>query len=81
MPMKVQLHDVVALMEDVKAKHLLTHQPLRLGRGQIGTVVMPLNDDHFQVEFADRDGRAYALLPLRDSQLMVLREQPEPLPA
>lgn len=81
MPVKVQLHDVVALMEDVKAKHLMTRQPLRLRRGQVGTVVMPLNDDHFQVEFADRDGRAYAMLPLRDSQLMVLREQPEPLPA
>lgn len=78
---EIQLHDVVALVEDVSATHFLTHQPLQLRRGQIGTVVMFLNNDHFQVEFADRDGRAYAMLPLSGSQLMVLREQPEPIPA
>ena len=81
MPTKIQLHDVVALMEDVEAKHLLTREPLQLSRGQVGTVVMPLNEDHFQVEFADGDGRAYAMLPLSASQLMVLREQPEAIPA
>jgi predicted nucleic-acid-binding protein len=81
MATNVQLHDVVALMEDVEVTHLLTHEPLRLRRGQIGTVVMLLDDDHFEVEFADRGGRAYAMLPLSASQLMVLREQPEAIPA
>jgi hypothetical protein len=80
-PRKIQLHDVVALMEDVPATHFLTHKPLRLRRGQIGTVVMLLEDSRFQVEFSDSDGRAYAMLPLWDRQLMVLREQPEPIPA
>jgi hypothetical protein len=81
MPNKIQLHDVVALMEDVQATHFLTHEPLQLRRGQIGTVVMPLGDNQFQVEFSGRDGRAYAMLPLSDNQLMVLREQPEAVPA
>jgi uncharacterized protein DUF4926 len=81
MPSKIRLHDLVALMEDVPATHFLTHKPLQLRRGQIGTVVMLLDDSRFQVEFLDSDGRAYAMLPLRDSQLMVLREQPEPIPA
>lgn len=81
MPTGVQLHDVVALTEDIEATHLLTHQPLRLRRGQIGTAVMPLNADHFQVEFADPDGRAYAMLPVSANHLMVLREEPEALPA
>jgi uncharacterized protein DUF4926 len=81
MPSKIRLHDVVALMEEVPATHFLTHKPLQLRRGQIGTVVMLLDDNRFQVEFSGSDGRAYAMLPLRGGQLMVLREQPEPIPA
>jgi hypothetical protein len=42
---------------------------------------MLLDDNRFQVEFSDSDGRAYAMLPLLGGQLMVLREQPEPIPA
>ena len=75
------MHDLVALTEDVATTHFATHQPLQLRRGQVGTVVMPLDADHFQVEFSDRDGRAYAMLPLSGSQLMILREQPEAMPA
>jgi hypothetical protein len=78
---KIQMNDLVALTEDVAATHFAAHQPLQLRRGQVGTVVMPLDADHFQVEFSDRDGRAYALLPLHSNQLMILREQPEPMPA
>ncbi|PYJ92378.1 MAG: hypothetical protein DME62_13020 [Verrucomicrobia bacterium] len=44
-------------------------------------VVTLLDKNHFQVEFSDRDGRAYAILPLNSSQLMALREQPETIPA
>jgi hypothetical protein len=46
-PRKIQLHDVVALMEDVPATHFLTHKPLRLRRGQIGTVMMLLDNNRF----------------------------------
>ena len=42
---------------------------------------MTLDENHFQVEFSDRDGRAYAMLLLSGSQLMILREQPEAMPA
>jgi hypothetical protein len=81
MATEIQLHDVVALTEDIEATHLLTHKPLRLRRGQIGTVVMQLDDGHFQVEFADGAGRAYAMLPVSVGQLLVLRDHPEALPA
>ena len=81
MPDKIQLHDVVALVEDISTTHFLTHQPLQLRRGQVGTVVMLLNSNRFQVEFSDSDGRAYAMLPLSGEQLMVLREQPEAVSA
>jgi len=42
---------------------------------------MVLENNHFQVEFSDRDGRAYAILLLNSSQLMALREQPEAISA
>lgn len=81
MPDELKLHDVVALTEDVSATHFLTREPVQLRRGQVGTVVMSLNDDHYQVEFSDTAGRTYAILALHAPRLMVLREYPEPLPA
>ncbi len=78
---EIQMHDLVALTEDVATTHFTTHRPLQLRRGQVGTVVMMLDEGHFQVEFSDREGRAYAILPLGGSQLMILREQPEAMPA
>jgi hypothetical protein len=74
---KFHLHDVVALLEDLPAKHFETDQPLLLRRGQIGTIVMTYDDDAFEVEFADPDGRTYALLPVQASRLMRLRDVPE----
>ena len=72
----IQMHDVVALLDDVPAKHFETGQPLRLRRGQIGTVVMTYDGTAFEVEFAGRDGRAYALLPVPAGTLIVLHESP-----
>ena len=74
---KFHLHDVVALLEDLPAKHFETDQPLLLRRGQIGTIVMTYDEDAFEVEFADPDGRTYALLPVQASRLMRLRDVPE----
>ena len=72
----IQMHDVVALLDDVPASHFETGQPLLLRRGQIGTVVMIYDGTAFEVEFADRDGRAYALLPVPAGKLIVLHESP-----
>ena len=74
---KVNMHDVVALLEDKRAKHFETGQPLLLRRGQIGTVVMTYDDEACEVEFADREGRAFAMLSLRPSQFTPLRDTPE----
>ncbi len=71
------MHDVVALLEDVPAKHFQTGQQLVLRRGQIGTVVMTHNAATFEVEFAGPDGRAYALLPVAATKLMILRDTPD----
>jgi len=72
----IQMHDVVALLEDVPARHFETGQPLTLRRGQLGTVVMTYDGTAFEVEFAGRNGRAYALLPVPAEKLMALHETP-----
>ena len=71
------MHDVVVLLEDLRTKHFETGQPLMLRRGQVGTVVMTYNGSAFEVEFAGRDGRAYALLPVATEKLMLLKDAPE----
>lgn len=71
------MHDVVALLEEVQAKDFNTARPLLLHRGQIGTVVVIYPDGACEVEFADRDGRAYALLAIRPEKLMVLHDSPD----
>ena len=60
--------DVVALTEDIPNRGLL--------RGQVGTVVESLDQGVFEVEFMDNDGKTYAMLPLKSSQLLVLHYQP-----
>jgi len=77
MSTKIGMHDLVALLEETPANHFETGKPLLLRRGQIGTVVMTYDGSAYQVEFAGRDGRAYALLPIKADKLMVLRDAPE----
>ena len=68
MSREISLLDVVALTEDIPDRGLL--------RGQVGTVVESLGPGVFEVEFVGNDGRTYAMLPLKSSQLLVLHYQP-----
>lgn len=68
MSAKIDILDVVALLEDVPAKGLV--------RGQVGTVVELLVPGIFEVEFSDDQGRSYATLALKGDQLMVLHHRP-----
>lgn len=74
---EIKMHDVVALLRDVRTTHFESGQALLLRRGQIGAVVMTYPDGACEVEFADRDGRAFAILPLQPDQLMVLHDTPD----
>jgi hypothetical protein len=65
---QIRLSDVVALTEDIPDRGLL--------RGQVGTVVESLGPGVFEVEFTDNDGRTYAMLSLKSSQLLLLHYQP-----
>ena len=64
---EIKLFDIVALTEDVPEHGLR--------RGQVGAIVEVLGPDAFMVEFVDNNGRTYATLSLRASQLMVLHHQ------
>lgn len=59
------LLDVVALLADRPADGLT--------RGQVGTVVESLDTNTVLVEFSDDEGRAYAMVPARGADLLVLR--------
>jgi hypothetical protein len=68
----MRLLDVVALNEDIPERGLR--------RGQVGTVVESLGPGVYEVEFSDDSGRTYAVLALREEQLMVLHHQPVTVP-
>ena len=73
---EIQMLDLVAPTEDIAASHFLTGTPLTLRRGQIGTVVETYDGSAFEVEFADAQGRAFALLPIAADKLMLLHDAP-----
>jgi hypothetical protein len=69
MNQEIKLLDVVALTEELPNR--------KLRRGQVGTVVELLHPGVFEVEFTDNDGRAFASLALKETQLLVLHYQPQ----
>ncbi|MGB8313590.1 MAG: DUF4926 domain-containing protein [Aestuariivirga sp.] len=69
MSTKPSLHSVVALLSDVPEHNL--------SRGQVGTVIELLDSNTALVEFSDDDGRAYAITPVKWSQVLLLHYEPE----
>jgi Domain of unknown function (DUF4926) len=63
-----RLLDVVALLADVPAHHLV--------RGQVGTIV-ELLDDAYEVEFSDDEGKTYADVALPADRLLILHHRPQ----
>lgn len=63
----MKLLDVVALTRALP--------DLGLAAGQVGTIVEALAEGVFEVEFADLDGRAYAIAPIAATDLLVLRHE------
>lgn len=47
-----------------------------LQKGQVGTIVDVLEDGVYEVEFADLNGRTYAMLTLKAEQLLLLHYSP-----
>jgi len=64
----VEMHSVVALLEDLPETGLV--------RGQAGTVVEAWAPGVYEVEFADHNGKTYAMVALKAEQLMRLHHEP-----
>jgi hypothetical protein len=64
----IEMHAVVALVADLPEEGLV--------RGQVGTVVENWAPGVYEVEFSDGNGRTYAMVALKDEQLMVLHHEP-----
>ena len=64
----ISVLDVVALLEDAPVHGLV--------RGQVGTVVERLDDETFEVEFSDDEGRTYAEVALPVGVLLLLHHRP-----
>ena len=65
---EIDLHSVVALLEDLPGE--------RLVRGQVGTVIGSWTPGVYEVEFCDENGKAYAMVALKAEQLMRLHHKP-----
>jgi len=70
----INLHDVVAITEDIKAPRFMDDGELLLGQGLMGTVVEILSySEAYEVEFAhDGKGETYAMIPIEPEKLLVL---------
>jgi len=64
-----ELLDAVALLADLPKAGL--------ARGQVGTVVEPIDESTALVEFSDDEGRAYAIVPCATRDLLVLHYERE----
>ena len=65
---EIELHSVVALLEDLP--------DIGLVRGQVGTVVEQWAPGVYEVEFSDDEGRAYAMAAIQAAKLIVLHHHP-----
>jgi Domain of unknown function (DUF4926) len=64
-----KLNDVVALLADVPEA--------KLARGQVGTVVDVPSPTKLLVEFSDDEGKAFSILQLPSTELLVLHYEQE----
>jgi hypothetical protein len=69
MNQEIKLLDVVALLKAIPAENLK--------KGQVGTVVEVFSEEDFEVEFADKQGKTIAMVPLKNSDLLVLQYELE----
>ncbi|MDJ0658392.1 MAG: DUF4926 domain-containing protein [Crocosphaera sp.] len=69
----INLHDTVALLEDIKTYQFMTNNSIVLPKGQVGTVVeIYQNGEAYEVEFSDKNGQTYGLVTLKSEQIICL---------
>ena len=69
----ISLHDLVAIKESIKTQRFPFGGDILLPKGLVGTVVIEhAEGEAFEVEFSDRDGQAYAMLPIEEEKLFLI---------
>ena len=68
MTQQIRLLDGAARTADLPEHGLL--------RGQVGAVIEALPPDAYEIEFVDKDGQTYAVLPLTAAQIMMMHQEP-----
>lgn len=74
--MEIQEYDVVALIKEVQAIHKETKQLILLKQGQVGTILMSFDNQAYLVDFADVQGKTYAMETVPAAKLMLLSYEP-----
>jgi len=69
MKIKPKLLDVIALLENIPEK--------KLSSGEIGTIVEQLDDNVYEVEFSDKNGRTYEMAAIDIEKMLVLQFKEE----
>ncbi len=72
----LQEHQPVILLANTSAKHYQTHRPIILPRGCGGTIVDDTIGEFALVEFADVQGRAFAIESILVEHLMPIVHEP-----
>lgn len=62
------------------ATHKVTHQPVLLRRGQMGTVLMVFERKAFLIDFADSQGNTFAMETIEPKKLLRLISEPKLVP-
>jgi hypothetical protein len=55
----------------------MTHQPILLPRGQMGTVLMSFDDQAFLIDFTDQQGNTFAMETIEAAKLLRLITEPQ----
>ena len=67
------MHDIVALTEDIETQRFHADGDILLPRGLVGTIVEEYaQGEAFEVEFSGRDGQAFAMLAIEAEKLFLL---------
>lgn len=75
--MEIQLHDMVVLTSNIRAKQFMGDRWVLLRRGQVGTVVEEYVDvKAFEVEFSGTEGQAFVMIAVKAEQLISLHYEP-----
>ncbi len=69
---KLQELDIIGLAEDRQTTHFETGEPITLYKGQVGTIIMEYDNNVFEVDFSDNNGRTYAMETIPGDRLIRL---------